>query len=304
MTNETTVLRVGTRGSTLAHLQTQEALGNLRQSLGSLDIEVITIRTKPDVNSGDPLNSFNRGMFVSELEDALLQNSVDVVIHSLKDLPTSMPSSLSIGAVSRREDPRDVLIARSGKSLDKLPIGSRIGTSSPRRVCQIRAIRKDLDIVPIRGNIDSRFKMVESGDYEAIVVAAAAINRLGISEHITQFFSTEEMTPAPGQGALAVQIRSDDDWIKALLTEIHHYETAVAVTAERAFLQRLGGGCMLPLGAYAQLQGEVLYLDGIVFNSTGDEEYLGKASGSTDKPELLGLELAENLLLKGVADIL
>ena len=269
-----------------------------------LHIEVITIRTKPDVNSGDPLNSFNRGMFVSELEDALLQNNVDVVIHSLKDLPTSMPPSLSIGAVSRREDPRDVLIARSGKSLDKLPIGSRIGTSSPRRVCQIRAIRKDLDIVPIRGNIDSRFKMVESGDYEAIVVAAAAINRLGISEHITQFFSTEEMTPAPGQGALAVQIRSDDGWIKALLTEIHHYETAVAVTAERAFLQRLGGGCMLPLGAYAYLQREVLFLDGIVFNSTGDEEYLGKASGSMDKPELLGLQLAENLLLKGVADIL
>lgn len=304
MTKERILLRVGTRGSTLAQLQTQEVLENLRQFAKTVDIEVITITTKPDVNPGDPLDSFSRGMFVSELENALLQDNVDMVIHSLKDLPTSMTPSLCIGAVSRREDPRDVLISRSGKTLDNLPTGSRVGTSSPRRVCQIKAIRKDLEIVPIRGNIDSRFKMVESGNYEAIVVAAAAINRLGISEHIAQFFSTDEMTPAPGQGALAVQIRTEDDWIKELITEVNHYETAAAVAAERAFLGRLGGGCMLPIGAYAHPKGETLVLEVIVFNSTGDEEYLGKASGPMDKPDLLGLELAENLLSKGVSDIL
>ena len=304
MTKLRTVFRVGTRGSTLAHLQTQEALENLSQSLSGVDIEVISIRTKPDANLEVPLSSFSTGMFVSELENALLQNTVDAVIHSLKDLPTLMPPALSIGAITRRQDPRDVLISRSGEGLGQLPVGSRIGTSSPRRVCQIRSFRKDLEIKPIRGNIDSRFKMVETGDYEGIVVAAAAINRLGISEHITQFFSTDEMTPAPGQGALAVQIRKNDDWIQGLIIPINHYETEMAVTAERAFLQRLGGGCMLPLGAYAHLQKGVLDLTGIVFNSTGDEEYLGTVSGSMDDPESLGLTLAENLLAEGLADIL
>jgi hydroxymethylbilane synthase len=296
-------LVVGTRGSKLALVQTEEILQELRRTNPDLQFEVIEISTRPDVRSQDPLSSFPAGMFVKELEHALLDGVADIAIHSLKDLPTEMPPQLSIAAVGERQDPRDVLVSRSNLSLSELKQGSRLGTSSPRRASQVKTMRRDLDIVPIRGNVDTRLKKVHDGEYDATVMAAAGIQRLGLLSQVTQYFSTQELIPPPGQGALAVQIRADDEQTRRVVEHVNHQTTQIAIDAERAFLSHLGGGCKVPVGAYSEIQSGILEIRGIIIDDEARQYFSSEVSGSPDDPVSLGIKLAERLLDMGAREI-
>ena len=303
MRNQRQHLVVGTRGSKLALVQTEEILQKLRRTNPDLQFEIIEISTSPDVRWQDPLDSFPAGMFVKELEHALLDGVADIAIHSLKDLPTDMPPQLSIAAVGQREDPRDVLISHSNLSLSQLQQGARLGTSSPRRASQVKTMRQDLEIVPIRGNVDTRLRKVQDGEYDAAVMAAAGIRRLGLLDQITQYFSTQELIPPPGQGALAAQIRADDDWTRRVLEDVNHQFTQIAVVAERAFLSHLGGGCKVPVGAYSEIQAGVLGIRGIIIDDEGRRSFSTEVSGTPNDPTSLGIELAERLLDMGARGI-
>lgn len=303
MRNQRQHLVVGTRGSKLALVQTEEILQELRRTNPDLQFEIIEISTSPDVRWQDPLDSFPAGMFVKELEYALLDGVADIAIHSLKDLPTDMPPQLSIAAVGQREDPRDVLISHSNLSLSQLQPGARLGTSSPRRASQVKTMRRDLEIVPIRGNVDTRLRKVQDGEYDAAIMAAAGIRRLGLLDQITQYFSTQELIPPPGQGALAAQIRADDDWTRRVLEDVNHQFTQVAVVAERAFLSHLGGGCKVPVGAYSEIQAGVLGIRGIIIDDEGRRSFSTEVSGTPNDPTSLGIELAERLLDMGARGI-
>ena len=303
MRNQRQHLVVGTRGSKLALVQTEEILQELRRTNPDLQFEIIEISTSPDVRWQDPLDSFPAGMFVKELEHALLDGVADIAIHSLKDLPTDMPPQLSIAAVGQREDPRDVLISHSNLSLSQLQQGARLGTSSPRRASQVKTMRRDLEIVPIRGNVDTRLRKVQDGEYDAAVMAAAGIRRLGLLDQITQYFSTQELIPPPGQGALAAQIRADDDWTRRVLKDVNHQFTQIAVVAERAFLSHLGGGCKVPVGAYSEIQAGVLGIRGIIIDDEGRRSFSTEVSGTPNDPTSLGIELAERLLDMGARGI-
>lgn len=303
MNNQRRRLVIGTRGSKLALIQTEEILKGLRLKNPDLQFEIVEISTRPDVQSQDPLDSFPTGMFVKEVEQALSDGLTDIAIHSLKDMPINMSPQLSIAAIGQREDPRDVLISHSNLSLNQLKKGARLGTSSPRRASQVKTMRRDLEIVPIRGNVDTRLKKVQDREYDAIVMAAAGIRRLGFLSQITQYFSTEEMIPPPGQGALAVQIRADDEWTQRVVNAVNHQPTHTAVVAERAFLSHLGGGCKVPIGAYSEIKSGVLSIRGIILDDDGKQCFCTEISGSPTDPTFLGIELAQRLLDMGAREI-
>ncbi|MSQ40510.1 MAG: hydroxymethylbilane synthase [Dehalococcoidia bacterium] len=296
-------LVVGTRGSALALVQTEEVFKELRAAHPDLEFQVVTIRTSPDVRREDPLSSFDRGMFVKELEYALLDKKVDMVVHSLKDLPSETPPQFSIAAIGKRLDPRDVLVSRAGLPLARLPSGARIGTSSPRRACQVKALRRDVEIVLIRGNVDTRLRKVSEGQYDAAVVAAAGVARLGLLDQVSQFFSPREIIPPPGQGALAVETRAADEWAQWVVGPVNHQPTAVAVTAERAFMARLGAGCRVPFAAYGEVTAEGLKLVGLISDTDGERCFTTDIQGDPARAEELGVELAERLLSAGARDL-
>ena len=296
-------LVVGTRGSALALIQTEEVLKELRALHPHLEFRVITISTRPDARREDPLDSFDRGMFVKELELALLEHEADIAVHSLKDLPSVTPPQLAIAAIGKRQDPRDVLVSRSGLSLQELPTGARIGTSSPRRACQVKAVRQDLKVVPIRGNVDTRLRKVRSGEYDAAVLAAAGLARLGQLERVTQYLPPREWVPPPGQGALAVETRADDEWAQSVVTAMDHHPTALAVTAERAFLARLGGECRVPFGAYGEIVNGRLRVTGFISDEEAAYRFSTEVEGDPERPEEVGVELAERLLAMGARDL-
>ena len=303
MANRRNHIVIGTRGSKLSLAQTGYVIQTLRKFNPEVNIEVATITTTPDIRNQDPLLSFQRGMFVKELQVALLDGRADVAVHSLKDLPTQRPPGLSIAAISTREDPRDVLISREGLNLNDLPSGSIVGTSSSRRASQLRFLRKQLDIKPIRGNVDSRIQKMQNGEFDAIVVAAAGVSRLGRDQEVTQYFGTSELIPPPGQGALAIESRSDDTWVQALLQAVNHEPTSSAITAERAFLSHLGGGCSVPVAAYAHIHGNELKMAGLICNESGDQRFWEEISGPLKNPEALGIRLAQDLLAMGAKAI-
>jgi len=296
-------LVVGTRGSALALVQTEEVLKELRAAHPDLEFQVVTINTSPDIRREDPLSSFDRGMFVKELEYALLDQKVDLVVHSLKDLPSETPPQFSIAAIGKRLDPRDVLVSRAGLPLARLPSGARIGTSSPRRECQVKALRRDVEVLPIRGNVDTRLRKVSEGQYDAAVLAAAGVARLGLLDQVTQYFSPQEIIPPPGQGALGMETRADDEWALWVVRVVNHEPTAVAVTAERAFMARLGAGCRVPFAAYAEVTAEGLVLVGLISDTEGERRYSAEIQGDPAHAEELGLELAERLLSAGARDL-
>ena len=304
MNNQRQRLLVGTRGSKLALIQTEEILRELRSKHPELQFEVLVISTRPDVRWQDPLASFSTGMFVKELEHALVDGMVDIAIHSLKDLPTDIPTQLSIAAIGHRADARDVLISHSNLSLTQLQKGASLGTSSPRRASQVKALRQDLTIVPIRGNVDTRLKKVQDGECDAIVMAAAGIQRLGLTNEITQYFSTQELVPPPGQGALAIQIRSDDEWTEQVVQSVNHQTTQMATLAERAFLAHLGGGCKVPVGAYSEMESGILKIAGIILDDQGNRCFSAEISGAPNDPSSLGTELAKRLLDMGAREII
>jgi len=247
-------LVVGTRGSPLALTQTESVVALLRAAEPALEIRVQRITTKGDVMRDVPLATLGgRGVFVDAIEEALRSGEIDVAVHSAKDMPSRVPPDLAIAAFLERADARDVIVSRAG-TLAELPPGARVGTSSLRRASQIRRVRPDLDLRDLRGNVDTRLRKLDAKEYDAIVLAAAGLARLGLSARVTEWLPVERMVPSPGQGALAIETRADDARVRALVERLDHAPTSAAVVAERAFLARLGVGCAAAVGAYATLE--------------------------------------------------
>jgi hydroxymethylbilane synthase len=299
-------IRVGTRGSLLARTQTEWVLERLRAAHPELQTETVVIRTAGDVRSATagPARLGGKGFFTKEIEDALRDGTVDLAVHSLKDLPVACPPGLTLGALPTREDPRDALVGLSGERLQAAAGSVRIGTSSLRRAAQLRRAFPGCTVVDLRGNLDTRLQKVRDGVVDGAVLAAAGLHRLGRQGEIADYFTLEQMLPAPGQGALAIEIRADDAGLRELLAPLHCFRTAAAVEAERAFLQALGGGCSLPVAALAtvtedtvQLRGRVLSLDGACCL---DAQAEGPAGTAGD----VGRSAAATLLARGAADIL
>ena len=298
-------VRVGTRGSKLALTQTTTAAEAVAAA-GGFTPELVTIRTEGDVLTGPLSQMGGTGVFATALRAALLDGSVDLAVHSLKDLPTAPVPGLEVAAVPEREDPRDALCARDGLTLAQLPAGARIGTGSPRRAAQVRAARPDLEIVDIRGNVGTRLARVAPGDLDAVVLAASGLRRLGLQEAITELIDPAVMLPAPGQGALALEVRAEDaageSPLAAGLAAVDHLPTRLAVTAERELLSRLEAGCAAPVGTLARTAGDELVLDVVVADPDGSE--VMRRHGSTTERTVagaraLGTRLADELLADG-----
>ena len=298
-------LFIGTRGSKLALVQTEQVLEMMRKLEPDVKYEIVPIRTK-----GDKLHDLGntavegKSMFTKEIEEALLSAKVDVAIHSMKDLTTDLPEGLVIAAVPRRVDARDVLVARSGIMFKELQSGARIGTSSSRRRAQILAARKDLEMVEMRGNVDTRLRKLESGEYDAIVLAAAGLLRLGLDGKVTEYLSMDLMLPAVGQGAIAIQARENDQETKNLVSPLDHEPTRSAIEAERAFARKLGADCHNPVAAHAEVESGRLTLDGLVATPDGQQIVRSQIMSDSLNAEQVGEELAELLLSKGAATIL
>lgn len=298
-------LKLGTRGSPLAMRQAELVARALRNRWPDLEVTLIPIKT-----SGDKLLDVQlaqvggKGLFVKELEEALLADQIDLAVHSLKDLPVTLPSGLRLGAIMVREDPLDALVARDGLQFTGLPTGSRIGTSSLRRQVQLLHRRPDLQIVPLRGNVETRLRKLETLGLDAVVLAAAGLIRLGLQDRITERLQPELSLPAIGQGALAIEIREDDQRVAALVHGLDDRETRLATAAERAFLRRLGGSCVTPIAAFGQIEGESLQLTGMVASLDGKRMVKQVRRGDASAPEEVGHALAEQLLAAGAEEIL
>lgn len=298
-------LILGTRGSPLALAQTELAVAALHARHPALPIAVRTFVTQGDARRDLPLRVIGgQGVFVKAIEEALLAGQIDAAVHSLKDVPGELRPGCLIAAVLPRGDARDVLVARDHCRLLDLPAGARVGTSSARRAAQIRALRPDLVPLDIRGNVETRLRKLDQGEYEAVVLAAAGLERLGLAERVTEYLAVEAMLPSPGQGAIALEARADDQRTLALLRAIDHLPTRQAVTAERAFLRGMGGGCRLPLAAYATVDGELLHLRALVADPAGQRvirtERCGPAAAAAD----LGRAVAQEILSAGAVVLL
>lgn len=305
---ETQKITIGTRGSQLALWQTNWVKAEIEKRFPNVEVEVRIISTKGDrvLDVSLPkLGEQGKGLFTKELEDALLDSRVDLAVHSLKDLPTELPVGLHIGAICEREDVRDALVARDAiRSFNELPRGALLGTSSLRRQAQLRAARPDLVIEPVRGNVETRLRKLDEGKYDAIVLAAAGLHRLGYANRITEHLNEELMLPAVGQGALAVECREDDSVTAEIIRALDHQATRLACAAERAFLKGLGGGCLVPIAANATIESKEMTLNGLVASPDGSESIRGEQSGSFNDAELIGRQLAEDLLARGAGRIL
>lgn len=301
-----TTVRVGTRGSRLALIQTELTLEKLRPAHPDVDFEVVTVTTQGDANQTAPLAGMGLGVFVKEIERRLETGEIDMAVHSLKDMPTLLPDGMAIGAVLERADPRDVLVSHLDKALDDYPAGGRIGTSSPRRVAQIAERRPDLEIVPIRGNVDTRLRKAAGEECDGTIVAAAGLLRMDLAHVITEYLSAEEFVPPPGQGAMAVEIRADDQRMTELVSAADHEATAAAVAAERSFLEALGGGCQVPVGAYAETDGDHESLRLTVFMAApdGSTAYRTSVSGPATDTAALAAKAWERLRERGAAGLL
>ncbi len=292
-----TSLRLATRGSRLARAQSDIAADELRAADPALDIDYVLVRTEGDADRTSPLHQIGgRGVFVRAVELALLDGRADIAMHSLKDVPTAPVEGLTLAAILTRGDPRDVLVASGGRRLAELPAGARVGTSSVRRRLLLQVLRPDIDVVEIRGNVDTRMAKVASGEYDAVVLAAAGLDRLGRIDEATQIFEALEFLPSPGQGAIAVQCREDDtDTIERLLA-IDDAGTRAAVEAERGFLAELGAGCSLPVGAYAQIDGDLVALRAMLGDDAAEHARFGDAAGPSADGADIGRGLAQQLL--------
>ncbi len=292
---------VGTRGSQLALSQTRQVVERLKELWPETEFKIRTVTTSGD-RGADPME---RGIFVKELEDALFRGEVDIAVHSLKDLPTKQPDGLKVVSIPRRVDPRDAFVGRNGiRRLTDLPKGAVVGTSSVRRRAQLLAYRPDLEVRPLRGNVDTRLDKLGSGEYHAIVIAAAGLLRLDLRNRIDEFIDPEILLPAPGQGALALEVRVGDDLAEELAYSLNHRETRARVTAERAFLAALGAGCLAPVGALAYVDDDILRLEGLVARPDGLEVIRGEIEGEIDEAKELGEELAADILEQGGDEIL
>jgi hydroxymethylbilane synthase len=336
-------ISIGTRGSKLALYQAEWVKTELQKMNPGIEINLMKIKTTGDKVIDVPLAKIGgKGLFVKEIEEALLRHEIDLAVHSIKDVPTDLPEGLHLAAICKRENPRDALIISKklkvnsdqltpplppfnkgghggiNKSLlYELPEGSKVGTSSLRRSCQLRNIRPDLKIAQLRGNLDTRLRKLDEGQFDAIIVAVAGMKRLGFMERITEILEPEICLPAIGQGAIGIECRVDDKSINTIVGALNHKGTAISVRAERAFLRRLGGGCQVPIAAYARIvnnpptsplvkggKEELLIMDGLVASITGRRVIKSHMEGRPEKPESLGIILAEDLLARGAREIL
>ena len=297
-------IRVGSRGSPLALIQDEEALAQLRTRHPNLEFEVVVVRTSGDANQTAPLAGMGLGVFVSQIEERLLSGDLDMAIHSLKDLPTRLPDGLTLGAIMQRRDPRDVLVNRWNCRMSELPEGARIGTSSPRRAAQLRRYAPGVRVVPIRGNVETRLRKADGDEADGAVLAAAGLARLGMAERVADYLSPQRFVPPPGQGALAVEVREDDRRMLEILECIEHPATRFEVTAERAFLETLGGGCSLPVGAYARTMGHELLMTVYLSNPEGTRTFTAKVDGLKHDPKQLAGDAYLAVAERGGADLL
>lgn len=298
-------LRIGTRGSLLARTQTGMVVERLQAANPELVIATQIIQTTGDVQRNVPFAQVGtKGMFVKEIEQALLDGVIDVGVHSLKDMPSELPEGLELSCVPKREDPLDALLSRNGLMFAQLPQGAVVGTSSLRRQAQLRGLRPDLRLEELRGNLDTRMKRLDDGEYDAILLAVAGLNRLGLASRITESLTPDVCVPAAGQGALALETRCGDMATLELLMSVHDTETAAAVTAERAFLAALGGGCSVPAGALATIQGSRLHIIGLIAAPDGRQVLRAEREGEVSAAAQIGAELSATLLAQGGRDLL
>ncbi|MFE4113122.1 hydroxymethylbilane synthase [Kosakonia sp. YIM B13611] len=299
------VLRIATRQSPLALWQAQYVKERLEASHPGLTVELVPMVTRGDVILDTPLAKVGgKGLFVKELELALLENRADIAVHSMKDVPVDFPQGLGLVTICERDDPRDAFVSNRYNSLDELPAGSIVGTSSLRRQCQLAEHRPDLVIRSLRGNVGTRLSKLDNGEYDAIILAVAGLNRLGLGSRVRTALPPETSLPAVGQGAVGVECRLDDTRTRALLAPLNHNDTAVRVKAERAMNTRLEGGCQVPIGSYAELIDGGIWLRGLVGAPDGSIMVRGERRGRLEDAEQLGISLAEELLDNGARAIL
>jgi hydroxymethylbilane synthase len=299
-------LVIGSRGSKLALWQAEQARVRLLLLNPQTEIRIEIIKTTGDVKN-EPLSIIGgKGVFTKELEDALLDGRIDIAVHSLKDLPTILPEALAITAICEREDARDALVLRPGLriengSLLNLPESATVGTSSQRRLAQLKALRGDVRVKDLRGNVDTRIRKLDEGQYDAVILASAGLVRLGLQNRISARIAISEMLPAVGQGAIAIETRSDDHFAVETTSKLDHRETRLACLAERAFLRGLGGGCQLPIAAHATIDGDQFNLDGLVAKPDGSEIWRDQSSGPVNQAEQIGSALAARLIELGAS---
>jgi len=299
------ILRIGTRGSSLALAQSNWVREKIEARYPDIKVELDRIKTKGDKILDAPLSKIGgKGLFVKEIEDALLRQKVDIAVHSIKDVPAELPDGLQLSVFPAREDPRDAIVSIDDKTIEELPGGSSVGTSSLRRSAQLLYMRPDLNVVPLRGNVDTRLKRLESGDLHAIILATAGLMRLGLSHRISHILPCDEFLPAIGQGALGLELRRDDDTVKDLLHFLNHKQTEIIVRAERALLKKLEGGCQVPIAGYGRLERDSLILRGMVAELDGSRIIREEVTGPKDIPEDIGNSLARRLLASGADKIL
>jgi hydroxymethylbilane synthase len=297
-------LRIGTRGSALALWQARSIAGALRETTG-VEPEIVIIRTSGDKFQQTSFSQIGtKGIFIKELEDALLDARIDLAVHSMKDVPTEMPEGLTIAAIGKREDVRDALLSSNGATLESLPQGARVGTSSLRRQSQLLYARRDLRLLELRGNVDTRIEKLKRGDYDAIVLAKAGLDRLGLSGNISQVLPHDVSLPAAGQGAIGIEARTGDAETLRFLAVLEDAETRSAVTAERSALAGLGGGCQVPIGAWGRVENGKLALDVVVLSPDGRQRMWEKDSGSPEEAEAIGRRIAQKLRDCGAAALL
>jgi hydroxymethylbilane synthase len=305
MTEKTKLVRIATRKSALALWQAEFVKAQLEHFHDDVRVELVPMSTQGDIILDTPLAKIGgKGLFVKELEQAMLDGRADIAVHSMKDVPVEFPDDLELHTICEREDPRDAFVSNNFANIDTLPQGAIVGTSSLRRQCQIRAMRPDLEIRDLRGNVNTRLAKLDSGQYDAIILAAAGLIRLEMGERIRDFIEPEVSLPANGQGAVGIECRIDDTVTKALLAPLEHNETRIRVNAERAMNRHLEGGCQVPIGAYALVEGEQVHLRGLVGAIDGSEILRDEISGHVDDAEKLGVELAKKLLAQGADKIL
>ncbi len=298
------VIRLGSRGSTLAMWQAGFVKAQVERHTGR-PVEIVKIRTTGDMILDVPLAKVGgKGLFVKEIEDALLSGRVDLAVHSMKDVPTDLPEGLGIVCITEREDPRDAFLSVKYARFEALPQGAKLGTSSLRRQTQLLGLRPDLDVGQLRGNLDSRIRKMEEGQYDAIILAAAGLLRLGWDAKIRQYLPPELSLPAIGQGALGIEIRLADARTLDAVSFLNHRDTSLAVRAERGFLKKLEGGCQVPIAAYGRTDGDTIRLEGLVGRPDGTEILRSGRSGPVSDPESIGTALAEELLSRGGKAIL
>jgi hydroxymethylbilane synthase len=299
------VLRIGTRGSKLALAQSEWVKKKIEGKHPHAQVQLARIKTTGDKILDSPLAKIGgKGLFVKEIEEALLNERVDLAVHSMKDVPAALPQGLILAGFPEREDPHDAFVSIDYLNLAQLPQKARVGTGSLRRAAQLLHIRPDLKLLPLRGNVDTRLRKLEAGEFQAIILAAAGMRRLGFEDRISQVLSTEQILPAIGQGALGLEVRRDDEETIGLIDFLNDEETQVTVQAERAFLKELEGGCQVPIAAFSRLSGGGLELEGMVAELDGSKIIQDKIAGARNEAEDMGIRLARRLLASGADEIL